>query len=280
MKLEPAGPAAKKSVAVVKIGGSILTSACAYRQAAKFVAGRFSARPNEYLVVVVSAEEGTTDSLERTALEITPEPRQGALDLLWSTGEIRSVALLALHCQALDVPAAPLNVHQNGLVAQEDDCCQSRVHVNARCVMSALTGCGIVIVPGFLACDPRGGIISLGRGASDLTAVLLAQGLDAARCELIKDVPGYFTADPHLDPTARHIPHLTFDEALAFADAGCDLVQRKAIVAAAQCGLPLVVRTIEEAASSTIISSANSRTSWNGPSDGASAISNPIEATC
>ena len=89
----------------------------------------------------------------------------------------------------------------------------------------------VAVVPGFFATDSAGAVLSLGRGGSDLTAVLLAKGLGASRCELLKDVPGYFTSDPHGNPTARHLPDLTFEDALALADDGCDLVQRQAIEA-------------------------------------------------
>jgi aspartate kinase len=81
-----------------------------------------------------------------------------------------------------------------------------------------------------------------------LTAVLLAKGLSASRCELLKDVPGYFTSDPRGNPSARHLPHLTFEQALVLANDGCDLVQRKAIELAAQCNLPLVIRSLDESA--------------------------------
>jgi aspartokinase len=83
---------------------------------------------------------------------------------------------------------------------------------------------------------------------------LLAEGLRACRCELIKDVPGYFTADPHRDSSASHIPHLTFELALRFAAQGCDLVQRRAIEAAARAELPLVVRSVDETAPSSRVS--------------------------
>lgn len=249
-------------VAVIKIGGSILTGEESYRRAAVFVAARHRARPDERLVIVVSAQEGVTDSLERAAREIVPEPQPAAIDLLWSTGEIRSVALVTFHLQALGICAAPLNIHQSGLAAQHDDSEAGRVHVNPRWLAEALAQSGIAIVPGFLASDSSGRIVSLGRGGSDLTAVLLAEGLRACRCELIKDVPGYFTADPHLNPAAQPIPHLTFYEALALADAGCDLVQRKAIVAAARCGLPLLIRTIDETTALTVISTTHPNAAW------------------
>jgi aspartate kinase len=121
-----------------------------------------------------------------------------------------------------------------------------RVALNARWIRGALTEHPVAVVPGFFATDGAYAFVSLGRGGSDLTAVLLAKGLGASRCELVKDVPGYFSSDPKRDPRARHLPSLTFDEALALADSGCDLVQRKAIEVAARYGLPLVVRSLEE----------------------------------
>lgn len=271
---------APSRVAVIKIGGSILTSERAYRRAAEFLARRCRMRPNEHLVIVVSAQEGTTDSLERTAREIVNEPDAAALDLLWSTGEIRSVALLVLHLQALGVAAAPLNIHQNGLAAPDQDCGPGRVRVNPRRLADALIRSRVAVVPGFLAANASAGIVSLGRGGSDLTAVLLAEALHACRCELIKDVPGYFTADPHRDSAAQPVAHLSFAEALALADAGCDLVQRKAIAAAERCRLPLVVRTTDDEATFTDITS-QSFPAWNDATVAAAAPApTAADATC
>jgi aspartate kinase len=120
-------------------------------------------------------------------------------------------------------------------------------------LIAALAHARIVIVPGFLGISAGGTIRSLGRGGSDLTAVLLAVAARAHACELIKDVPGYFTADPHRRADARPIQDLTFDEALAMADAGCDLVQRAALAAADAAGLQLVIRSMNAAAPVTTV---------------------------
>ena len=256
-------------VAVIKIGGSILTSTRAYRRAARFVRNRHCTAPEEKLVVVVSAQERTTDRFEQAAKKIVCEPDARALDLLWSTGELRSVALLALHLQALGVSAAALNIHETGLRANEESADPERgaasASLNARWIHNALVHYAVAIVPGFFAVDVTSAVVSLGRGGSDLTAVLLAEGLEACRCELLKDVPGYFSSDPHRDPAARHLPRLTFDEALALANGGCDLVQGKAIEAAARCGLPLVVRSLEESAPMTRIATARAEALSRGP---------------
>jgi len=241
-------------VVVVKLGGSVLSNESAYRRAAEFLCRRLAAAPAERIVAVVSAQEGCTDTLERAALDIVPAAAARALHLLWSTGEIRSVALLALHLQALGVKSAPLNVHETGL--RVDTAPDGGASLGPGRLHASLAACRIVIVPGFLGTDFHGSIVALGRGGSDLTAVLLATGLGAARCELVKDVPGYFTADPHRHATARHLASLTFEDALALADRGCDLVQRRAIEAAAAARLPLVVRSMNELARISTVSDA------------------------
>jgi aspartate kinase len=221
--------------------------------------------PDERLVVVVSAQEGATNKLERTARKIVREPLAATLDLLWSTGEIRSAALLALELQALGMRAVPVNIHQAGLrlseSRSEDAHFRRAVQFTPEWLYGALAKCRVAIVPGFFATDAEDTITSLGRGGSDLTAVLLAKGLQACRCELVKDVPGYFTSDPHLDASALPIPQLTFEQALEFAEGGCELVQRNAIEAAAGCGLPLVIRSLVETEPlSRIVSGEASRT--------------------
>jgi aspartate kinase len=202
-------------------------------------------------VVIVSAEHGATDALLNEARAIYEEPSPDALDLLWSTGEIRSVALLALHLQRLEVSAEPLNVHQTGLIWSGES-----TTVRPLRILAALAHVRVVIVPGFLAVRSGGGIRSLGRGGSDLTAVVLASALRANQCELVKDVAGYYTADPHVRPDAEPIRQLTFDTAVAMAHAGCDLVQRAALERAWNARLPLIVRSLDAAAPVTRVDAA------------------------
>jgi aspartate kinase len=237
-------------IVVIKLGGSILVRSKAYKRAAKFLSNRLRKHPDERLVVVVSAQEGTTDKLERVARKIVSKPQAAALDLLWSTGETRSVAILALELEGLGLRAVPLNIHQTGLRAAAGRNEHAAFVETAEChpekLFKVLGKYPVAIVPGFFATDSEDAIASLGRGGGDLAAVLLATGLQACRCELIKDVPGYFTTDPHRDTNARHVPRLSFKEALQFADSGCDLVQRKAIDAAQRFRLPLIVRSLNE----------------------------------
>lgn len=243
----------RRQIVVTKLGGSILSGPASYRRAARFLAERLSVHPAESLVVVVSARHGETDQLLLEAEAIVEGPDGVALDLLWSTGELRSVARLALHLQAAGICAAALGAERTGLRIAARALGAARTEFDPAGIRAALAGHRVAIVPGFLATDRAGAIVTLGRGGSDLTAVLLAAGLGAARCELIKDVPGYFAQDPHRNLQARHIPALSFRQARAMAEDGCDLVQRAALEAAERSDLAIVVRSLDEQAAESWI---------------------------
>lgn len=242
----------RAGLVVTKVGGSVFTTPAAYRTVAGALAARLHGDPAVQLVVVVSAEYGATDALLRTARDFDSEPDPRVVDLLWSTGELRATALLTLALQSAGVRATAANIHQAGLVSTA-----GLAGVRPLRLRALLASHDIVVAPGFLARAEGDAIVSLGRGGSDLTAVLLAVGLGAACCELIKDVPGYFTADPRCTPSAGHLPALDYDAALALADEGCPLVQRQAIVAARDAGLPLVVKAFTDPRCTAISSSAS-----------------------
>jgi len=233
---------ATRSIVVLKIGGSVLTNLESYADAARFVAERHEHEPDAAFVVVVSAQHGETDALLATANTLATRPDPAIVDLLWSTGELRSVALLTLALQARGVRATGANVHETGLVTGERF--GGRPSLHAMKLRALLAGHDVVVVPGFLARGLGDRVVSLGRGGSDLTAVIVAATLGAARCELIKDVAGYYAADPKVDPAADHLPALDYERSLAMADAGCGLVQRAALETAHAHGLPMVVRSM------------------------------------
>lgn len=251
-------------LSVLKLGGSVLRDDASYAASARFLADRLESHPHERLVVIVSAQYGTTDALLAEARAIVSAsaqaedqpaaPDESALDLLWSTGELRSVAILALHLHRIGVKAVPFNVHQAGLVADR----AAGTTVRPLRLLAALGSARIVIVPGFLGVSAGGAVTSLGRGGSDLTAVLLAAAIRADACELIKDVPGYFTTDPHRDRDARPIHDLSIETAIRMAEEGCDLVQLAALAAAAYAHLHLVIRSMDAAAPVTHVHSRSS----------------------
>jgi len=233
-----------QQTSVLKIGGSVLTGRQGFRRVASFIGERLVDRAGDRLVIVVSAENGTTDALLATATDIVAEPDRSTIDLLWSTGETHSAALLALHLQARGIRSTAANVHQTGLVETDHAEQPGRSSVRPLRLLALLTDYDVVVAPGFLARGAGDRIVSLGRGGSDLTAVLLAAGLGASCCELVKDVPGYFTADPKRDPDARPLPSVSYARAIQMADEGCELVQRHALVAARDRALPLVIRSL------------------------------------
>lgn len=242
-----------RRLAIIKIGGSVLTDLEAYRRCSAFLGDRVSQAPGERLIVIVSAEFGTTDGLAALAREVTPDPNPATLDLLWVTGELRSVAVLTLCLHDLGVDAVGLNVHQCGLHAAEPRPDKTDSALNPLRLRRYLARHRVVVVPGFLAKGADDAFVTLGRGGSDLTAVLLASELHADRCELIKDVPGYFSSDPRTHPEATPIAALTYDRALEMAAQGCDLVQVQAIVAARRTRTPLVIRGLDEKAPRTVV---------------------------
>jgi aspartate kinase len=201
---------------------------------------RLRSEPRSRLVVVVSARFGETDELLAQARSIVEVPDSRTLDLLWSAGEIKSAATLALCVQALGIDAVALDVHQTGIHRG------AGIEIDSESLQRTLVSHRVIVVPGFLAVDGEGAIVTLGRGGSDLSAVAIATALSADRCELIKDVPGYFSADPKTCPDAEHIPIIDFACALQMAAEGCDLVQPAALEAARRAGLTLVIRAVDD----------------------------------
>lgn len=237
----------------MKLGGSVLVDEESYRHAARFLVKRLHTCSGDRFAVVVSAQEGHTNKLEAFARGVTAYPSPRTLDLLWSTGELRSVALLTLYLEELGVAAAALNAHEAGLRWNGEAQNGNRVEALSMELRRALDDHSIAVVPGFFATLTGGMLVSLGRGGSDLSAVLFAKELGADQCELIKDVPGYFSEDPHVHPEPQHLPQLSFEQAVAMANGGCNLVQIKALEVAQAARLRLVVRGMHDAGPFSVI---------------------------
>ena len=230
-------------LAIVKLGGSVLTGL------AGLPGGRVvsEARRRRWRVAARRRGVGRVRTHGRAGARgrrAGGDAGSAALDLLWSTGELRSVALLTLALRNAGVSATGLNAHEAGLRvgrACRGDSARLEIEFQPR----PSRGAGPPRRrrrPG-ISCDARQQIVTLGRGGSDLSAVLLAEALGADRCVLIKDVDGYFTSDPATHDDAKPIGHSTYARALAMADAGCPLVQRQALAAAERGSVPLVVRS-------------------------------------
>jgi aspartate kinase len=229
-----------RRVTVVKLGGSVLGDLASYHSFARFIHDRLRDDVGSGFLVVVSARFGETDELLSMATSLSYPPDPATLDLLWSTGEIKSAATLALALHARGIRAAALDVHQTGIR------CVERLDIDPAPLRRALERHEVVIVPGFLASGAANAVVTLGRGGSDLSAVGVAAAIGADSCELLKDVPGYFTRDPHQHADAEHLPAIDYERALRMAAEGCDLVQTAALDAARRAGLTLVIRAAHD----------------------------------
>ena len=243
---------------VQKFGGTSVADATKILSAAKR-AIRAHERGDKVLVVV-SARGHTTDELIELAREITERPPAREMDMLLSTGEQISVALMAMAIQSLGVPAISFTGSQIGLVTDS-------FHTKARIrniatdrMVQALDEGKIVIVAGFQGVDENYNITTLGRGGSDTTAVALAAVLRANACEIYTDVTGVFTTDPRIVPEARKIDRISYDEMLELASLGAGVMHSRSIEFAKKYGVPIHVRSsFSESEGTWIVSEADAR---------------------
>ena len=195
------------------------------------------------IVLVLSAMGKTTDELIAKAKEINPDPPKRELDMLLTTGEQVSVAMMAMAFDTMDIPAVSLNAFQVRMHT-------TRVHGNARLkridtdrIMHELEHRRIVIVTGFQGVNKYDNYTTLGRGGSDTTAVALAAALHADACEIYTDVDGVYTADPRIVPKARKLEEITYDEMLDLATLGAGVLHNRSVEMAKKYGVQLVVRS-------------------------------------
>ena len=195
------------------------------------------------VVVVLSAMGKYTDVLIDMAKEINPNPPKREMDMILTTGEQQSVALMAMAMASMGVPAVSLNAYQ---VAMHT----TSVYSNARIkridterIRNELEQHKIVIVTGFQGVNKYDDYTTLGRGGSDTTAVAIAAALHADKCEIYTDVDGVYTADPRKVPSARKLEQVTYDEMLELATLGAGVLHNRSVELAKKYGVRLVVRS-------------------------------------
>jgi aspartate kinase len=200
-------------------------------------------RQGHGLVVVVSAMAGETDRLLRLAREVAERPPEREMDVLVSTGEQVSIALLAMAIRELGQPATSFLGSQIRLVTNSAFG-KARIHeVETAPVLRALQDGHIVVAAGFQGVDRDGNITTLGRGGSDTTAVAIAAALGASSCGIYTDVDGVFTSDPRVCPHARKLERISYDEMLELASLGSKVLQTRAVQFAKRYHVPLEVRS-------------------------------------
>jgi aspartate kinase len=230
-----------KYIIVQKYGGSSVENIERIKAVARRIVESKSKR--NYLVVVVSALGDTTDDLEELALKITPNPPTREMDMLMSTGEQISCALLAMAIKTLGHDAISLTGKQVGIKTDKTHT-QARIEtIHGRRIRSALSEDKIVIVAGYQGVTEEDEITTLGRGGSDLTAVALTQTLKAKVCEIYTDVKGIYTTDPRIVKEAKKIKTITFDEMLEMASLGAQVMQARSIEVARRFNIPIHVRS-------------------------------------
>ncbi|MGA2774706.1 MAG: aspartate kinase [Candidatus Omnitrophota bacterium] len=230
-----------KKLIVQKFGGSSVANAECIQNVAKRIVGY---RKKKYdLVVVVSALGDTTDELIELAAKITNNPSKREMDMLLSTGEQISVALLAMAIHKLGYEAVSFTGAQVGIITDKSHTKARIIKINTDKIRQALKERKIVIVAGFQGTTLDQDITTLGRGGSDLTAVALAKELKADECEIYTDVEGIYTTDPRIEPKAQKLKDITYDEMLEMASLGAQVMQPRSIEVAKKFDVPLHVRS-------------------------------------
>jgi aspartate kinase len=229
------------AIIVKKFGGTSVGSTERISRVADHVA---RARANgDDVVVVVSAMAGETNRLFGLAAALSEAPNPRESDVLVATGEQVSAALLAIRLAALGQPAISFLAHQMRLTTDSNYGRARITGIECDRIRDALAAGRIAVVAGYQGVDEGGNITTLGRGASDLTAVALAAALRAAVCEIFTDVEGVFTADPNICPHARKLRRISYDEMLEMAGLGAKVLQLRSVELARRYNVPLVVRS-------------------------------------
>jgi len=239
------------SVIVQKFGGTSVATAEKILAAAKRAVQAHQA--GNQVVVVVSARGHKTDELIDLAKEITDAPPARELDMLLSTGEQESVALMAMAVQKLGVPAISMTGAQIGIVT-DNTFTKARIRsISTERMRRALEAGQIVIAAGFQGIDADSNITTLGRGGSDTTAVALAAVLQASVCEIYTDVEGVFTTDPRLVKNAGKIARIAYDDLLELASLGAGVMHSRSIEFAKKYRVPVLVRPAYSTGAGTLI---------------------------
>ncbi|MFC1510345.1 aspartate kinase [Candidatus Omnitrophota bacterium] len=231
----------KKHIIVQKFGGSSVANIDRIKAVAKRVLE--TKKRNNNIVVVVSALGDTTDNLEELAFSINKTPPEREMDMLMSTGEQISCALLAMAIKKLGHDAISFTGNQVGIMTDKTHTKARIRNIDAKRISQALKKNQIVIVAGFQGITEENEITTLGRGGSDLTAVALAITLKAKVCEIFTDVKGIYTTDPRLVKQAKKIKTITFDEMLEMASLGAQVMQARSIEVAKRFNIPIHVRS-------------------------------------
>ncbi|MGF1459826.1 MAG: aspartate kinase [Leptolyngbyaceae cyanobacterium] len=238
---------------VQKFGGTSVGSVERIQAVAQRV--RQTVLAGNQVAVVVSAMGKTTDGLVKLANDIATNPSRREMDMLLSTGEQVSIALLTMALHSLEQEAISLTGAQVGIVTEADHSRARILNIRTERLQRHLTDGKVVVIAGFqgISSSTDFEITTLGRGGSDTSAVALAAALGADKCEIYTDVPGILTTDPRLVPAAQLMSTITCDEMLELASLGAKVLHPRAVEIARNYGVPLVVRSSWTEAPGTLV---------------------------
>jgi aspartate kinase len=236
---------------VQKYGGSSVADVDKIKQIAEQIA---AVKNGEFdVVVVVSAMGKTTNQLIEMAKSISPEPPKREMDMLLSTGERTTMALLCIALEKLGVKAISLTGSQAGIITNDRYNEARVIEVRPFRVQDELAKGQVVVIGGFQGVSYKRDITTLGRGGSDTSAVALAAALNAERCEIYSDVDGVYTTDPNLIMDAKHLPELSYQQLQEMAEAGAKVLNAQAVQFAKEAKIVLHARSTFNPGNETVV---------------------------
>lgn len=237
---------------VQKYGGSSVATI----ERIQNVARRIQKHHNEghQMVVVLSAMSGETDRLLELAHAITKRPNPREMDALVSTGEQVSISLLCIALESMGIKAKSYNGDQARIITDEAHTKARIKNIDTSAMEADLASGYVVVVAGFQGVTTTGAVTTLGRGGSDTTAVALAASLKATECQIFTDVDGVYTTDPRIEPKARKLDKLAFEEMLELSSLGSKVLQIRSVELAAKNKVPIrVLSSLVEGGEGTLI---------------------------
>lgn len=226
-------------VKVIKFGGTSVKNMARIQHVAEIVAAHSK---QSSVIVVVSAMGDTTDYLLKMANQCAANPDKRELDLLLSTGEQISIALLAMTLRQMGISAKSLTGAQVGIFTETVHTKARIIDIKSETLLKSLAESAVVVVAGFQGVTDEGDVTTLGRGGSDTTAVALAAAIGASQCDIYTDVDGIYTSDPNKLPASRLLERISYGEVLEMARLGAQVLHPRAVELAQQYKIDLRVR--------------------------------------
>ena len=236
---------------VQKFGGTSVGNLDRIQHVARLVEATYKA--GHQLVVVLSAMSGETDRLLKLAKELSADPDDREMDVLLSSGERVTIALMAITLKKMGIKARSFTGRQVGIVTDSAHTKARVARVDTERVLADLNEGVVPIVAGFQGINEASDVTTLGRGGSDLTAVVLAAALKADMCVIYTDVDGVYTADPNIVPAARRLEKVSYEEMLELASLGAKVLQTRSVELAAKYQVPVVVKSTFQDGPGTLV---------------------------